>query len=64
MRRILIRKSIEPSITENFTHFDDVLCGPNGLYDLTVKSNQTKQVTSDEHRYQVDSCETMLIELE
>ena len=43
LRRILIRNSIEPSITQNCIHFDDAFFEPNGLYDLTIKRNQTKQ---------------------
>ena len=39
-------------------------CEPNGLIDLTVKRNKTKQIRSNEHSYQVNNCETMLIELD
>ena len=63
LRRILIRKSIEQSCTGNRVHFKDALCKPNSLFDLTAKRNQTKQISSDKHSYQVDSCETILIQL-
>ena len=64
LRRILIRNSIEPSSTGNFTHFDDALHQPYGLFDCTVKRNQTKQITSDEYSCHVSSCETIPIGLD
>ena len=47
--RILIRNSIEPLNIGNCSHVDDALCESNGLFDLTVKRNQIKQITSDEY---------------
>ena len=64
LRRSLIRNSIEPSSTGNCIHFDDALCEPIVLFDLTVKRNQTKEITRAENSYQVDSCETMHKELD
>ena len=59
-----MRNTIEPSGTRCCTHFDDGLCEPNGLFDLTDKTNQTKQITSVQHSYQVERCEAMLMELD